>query len=127
MTKSKTIGWVAIIALVGVWIATNEQRTDVAKATSDKAKVDTQHIDLLYKLGEASVNSGFVTTYDVSGWNQRLNLHISSLLPGDARTINEAVCNEARSRGVTLPSLRGWEIRTFILASDETPAAVCRL
>jgi hypothetical protein len=81
--------------------------------------------EILRNVGEVALSQGLATTYDVSVWDHALDLHISSLLPGDARFVSEGFCGAVRNSGN--PILHGWQIRVFILTSDNTPAAVCRL
>ena len=73
------------------------------------------------RLGELAVRTGLAVEYDVSGWNRRLDLSISSLLPGDARNIATAVCGTAREGRWDQP----WTVRVFLAVGDR-PAAVCR-
>jgi hypothetical protein len=61
---------------------------------------------------------------EVSGWNQSLEVHISSLLPGDARAFAQEVC-KASNQKFRLKD--AWTLRVFILVNEQTPAAVCRL
>jgi hypothetical protein len=74
-----------------------------------------------YALGDAAVKSGLAVEYEVSGWHSRLDVNISSLLPGDARTVANALCTIARQKQTWQ---RPWTVRVFLTVGDR-PAATC--
>jgi hypothetical protein len=69
---------------------------------------------------------GLITHYEISGWDGALDVTISSLLPGDAREAAEGTC-AATQQLFAGRWQRAWELRVFILTSNDRPAAVCKL
>lgn len=82
------------------------------------AKADD--VDNAYKLAEAAKRSGLAVDYSISGWNSYIDLNISSMLPGDARTVASGVCQFARKQTWQHP----WTVRVFLVVGDR-PAAQC--
>lgn len=78
-------------------------------------------VENAYKLGEAIKRAGFATEYDVSGWGSELDIHISSVLPGDARDVANATCQFGRENMVWQSP---WTVRVFLVVGDR-PAATC--
>jgi hypothetical protein len=141
MDKRRIIGLTIAGGLlaIGVWgPGRDEARPVVAKPavaqTYTRITPDGRHtvvnpvhasdIAVMDNLGRTAVTMGYATHYRVS-WGGTLELTISSLLPGDARMIADAVCGGSRAAN------RAWdqprELRVFILTSSDRPAAVCTL
>lgn len=75
-------------------------------------------IEQLQRIGDAFVAGGVATESDVSGWHQALRLTISSMLPGEARDIAQAICG--RKLGLSKP----WAIEVYLVVG-ERPAGKC--
>jgi hypothetical protein len=76
--------------------------------------------DMLTRIGETAVNMGLATDYRIS-WGGDLELTVSSLLPGDARAVANAICGNPY--GIEPRH----QLKVFILTSSDRPAAVCDL
>lgn len=84
-------------------------------------KAVANDVENAFTLGEMGRLSGIATDYDVSGWHRRLDVYISSVLPGDAREVAEALCQVGTDR---FEWERPWEVRVFLVVG-ERPAATC--
>ena len=104
---------ISTAALVVFDIGGGDDQSNVSAPPADD-------VENAYRLGELAVGTGLAVEYDVSGWNRRLDLSISSLLPGDARNIATALCGTAREGRWDQP----WTVRVFLAVGDR-PAAVC--
>jgi hypothetical protein len=143
MDKRRLIGFGMIAAIVGIiaWGPGRDPAIDAKAApkpaaaqTYERIPPDGRHtvvnpkrasdVDVMDNLGRTAVAMGYATHYRVS-WGGALELTISSLLPGDARMIADAVCGGSHAAN------RAWdqprELRVFILTSSDRPAAVCTL
>lgn len=87
-------------------------------ATAGSARADD--VENVYRLGEAAKAAGLAVGYSVSGWNQYLDINISSMLPGDAREVASGMCQYAHKQTWQRP----WTIRVFLVVG-ERPAASC--
>jgi hypothetical protein len=142
MRARRIIGFGMIAAIVGIiaWGPGRDDANPVATAkpavaqTYTRITPDAKHtvvnpsrpsdVAVMERLGSTAVRMGYATQYRVS-WGGALELTISSLLPGDARMVADAVCGGSRAANW------GWkqprELRVFILTSSDRPAAVCTL
>lgn len=91
----------------------------VLVATSAVALADD--VDNVYRLGEALKNAGVATDYDVSGWGATLDVHIGSMLPGDARSVANGACEFGRQN---MKWQKPWTVQVFLVVG-ERPAATC--
>ena len=80
-----------------------------------------QDVKNAYMLGEAAVGTGTAVEYDVSGWNSTVDVNISSMLPGDCRTVAASLCLFAKTKQTWD---NPWKVRCF-LTVGERPAAIC--
>jgi hypothetical protein len=93
-----------------------------AKETVATAKKEpSEDVDNIYKLGNAAKGLNLATDFKVSGWNQRLDLFVGSMLPGDARDVASGVCDAAKK----MKFQAAWEVRAFLVVGDR-PAATCK-
>ena len=109
---------VGLVAILIIGVVEYNREPVVERKASTAENLDVPRLD---NLGKSAVSQGFATEYEVSGWGQTLDLTISSLLPGDARTLAVAVCEAARVQGLH----RGWTVRVFLPMGGDRPAATC--
>jgi hypothetical protein len=86
------------------------------------SSVVADDVDNVYKLGEASKKMGVVNSYEVQGWGRKLDLHMGSNSPGDAKFLANVVCKTAKEKMIFSQS---WEVRVFLIVG-ERPAAICK-
>src|SRR5260221_2056777 len=78
-------------------------------------------VDNAHQIGEIAKQSGLAVDYDVSGWNSYVDMHVSSMLPGDARSVAGLMCQYAHTKQTWEHT---WTVRVF-LVTGERPAAQC--
>lgn len=88
-------------------------------ATSATARADD--VTNAYQLGETAKQSGVAVDYSISGWNRYVDFNISSVLPGDARSVADAICQLAETKQTWKDA---WTVRVFLVVGTR-PAAEC--
>ena len=80
-------------------------------------------VESVYRIGEAIKNTGAATGYEVQGYGRNLDIHLSSMLPSDARKVAKDVCGYTQQ---TIKFDKPWTARFFLVVGDR-PAATCKL
>ncbi|MCH8347824.1 MAG: hypothetical protein IH901_04925 [Proteobacteria bacterium] len=116
------INIVILIAFLGLAWGSSDNDSNNGSSSSSSSDAISQDVDNAFAIGEVAVASGVAVEYDISGWNQAIDITISSILPGDARLVADELCKVARQ----LDWSTSWSIRVFLTIGDR-PAAICRI
>lgn len=108
-------------------MATCEARPPATGTTKAAAAPEKPtDVDAAFTLVNLLQSRNLIMDGDVSGWNHTIDLHISSLLPGDARDTANVVCQQARRLHKWDPA-RNWTVRVFLTINSKTPAGRCNI
>lgn len=117
--------WSSFLAYATNWLQVRLAVIAIAVIAGGLATPNGAHaddIEQIYALGKVAKELGAVE-YDVSGWHSRLDITISSVLPGDARRFLAGTCEELE-RKFSWES--NWTVRVFLTVGDR-PAAQCEI
>jgi hypothetical protein len=124
MKTAAIVSSLGIVLLVGMCSLAGSNHSTGAGTSLDAFDRDWRQAEAI---GAGLKEKGLIVGYSVS--SHELNLNISSMLPGDARTYADTICgHEFQSR---LPDFHWdrehpWTLHVFLIVGDR-PAAECTL